>query len=139
MGIDYGSKRIGVSLSDPTGRMAFPHSVVLNRKSAPDDLLALMKKENVGAIVAGDSRDRNGNQNKIMIDATPFCNSLSEKSGAPIYYILESYTSVQAAHIQGDNAMNDASAATIILQNHLDRVNPNFSGNNGEDDEEDYE
>src|SRR5574344_2009465 len=114
IGIDYGSKRIGIALSDPTGRMAFPHSVVLNKKGVHDELLSFMKKENIGAIVAGDSRDKNGNQNKIMGEATPFCNSLSEKSGVPIYYILEAYTSVQASHIQGDNDMNDASAATII-------------------------
>jgi hypothetical protein len=35
--------------------------------------------------------------------------------------------------------MNDASAATIILQNYLDRVNPSFSGKDGEDDDNEYE
>lgn len=138
IGIDYGSKRIGIALSDSSGRMAFPHSIVLNRKSAQDEILALIKKESVGAIVTGDSRDKNGLQNLIMLDARPFCDLLAEKAGLPIYYRLEAYTSVQAAHIQGDNAMNDASAAAIILQSYLDGINPSYSGKDGEDDDTEY-
>ncbi len=123
IGIDYGSKRIGIALSDTEGRMAFPHSIVLNTRNAKDEILALIQKEVVGAIVAGDSRDRNGLSNPIMEYAKPFCDSISEISGLPIYYRLEAYTSVQAAKIQGDNAMNDASAAAIILQTYLDGIN----------------
>jgi putative Holliday junction resolvase len=138
LGIDFGSKRIGISLSDSSGRMAFPHSIVQNTSTAKDEILALMKKENVGVIVAGDSRNRDGIENPIMQKAKPFCEALAVESGAPLYYRLEAYTSVQAAHIQGDNAMNDASAATLILQSYLDGVNPSYSGSdgNGDPDEE---
>lgn len=135
MGIDFGSKRIGIAMSDISGRMAFPHSIVLNTKTAMDDILALIAKNNVGGIVAGESRDRNGLQNPIMEQARPFCDTLAEKAGIPIHYRLESYTSVQAAKIQGDNAMNDASAAAIILQMYLDGINPKFHGSEGEDEE----
>ena len=132
LGIDFGSKRIGISLSDPSGRMAFPHSIVLNTVTAKDEILALMRKEHVGAIVAGDSRNRDGVENLIMQKAKPFCEALSSESGAPLYYRLEAYTSVQAAHIQGDNAMNDASAATLILQSYLDGVNEPLEDNDHE-------
>lgn len=124
LGIDYGSKRIGVALSDPSGRMAFPKCVVQNAKTTMDDLLTMIKQEGVGAIVAGESRDKNGFENLIMQEARPFCDALAQTAGIPIYYRLESYTSVQAAKIQGDNAMNDASAASIILQTYLDGINP---------------
>lgn len=135
IGIDYGSKRIGIAMSDMSGRMAFPHSIVLNTKTAMNDILTLISKNNVEAIVAGESRDRNGLQNPIMEQARPFCDTLSERAGIPIHYRLESYTSVQAAKIQGDNAMNDASAAAIILQTYLDGVNPRYHGSEGEDEE----
>lgn len=136
IGIDYGSKRIGIALTDSSGRMAFPNCVVQNSRNAMNEILALIKKNEVGAIVTGESRDRNGLQNLIMLEARPFCDELAKQAGIPIYYRLESYTSVQAAKIQGDNAMNDASAAAIILQQYLDGVNPKFSGADGEHEEE---
>lgn len=136
LGIDYGSKRIGIALSDTSGRMAFPNSVILNTKNAKNEILELIKKENVEMIVAGESKDKNGIPNLIMNEARPFCDELSNESGLPIKYILESYTSVQAAKIQGDNAMNDASAASIILQTYLDGINKPFEGADGFDEEE---
>ena len=38
LGIDYGSKRIGLSISDEEGRMAFPHSVVENDSHALENI-----------------------------------------------------------------------------------------------------
>ena len=32
LGIDFGSKRVGIAVSDENGQMAFPHSVILNDK-----------------------------------------------------------------------------------------------------------
>ncbi len=136
LGIDFGSKRIGVALSDPSGRMAFPHSVIQNTATTKDEILALMKKEGVGVIVAGDSRDRDGKENPIMQKAKPFCETLAAESGAPLYYRLEAYTSVQAAHIQGDNAMNDASAASLILQSYLDGINAPYEVDDAYEDDE---
>jgi putative Holliday junction resolvase len=128
LGIDYGSKRIGIALSDPIGRMAFPFSVVLNTTEAKENIKKIVRDNNVGAIVAGDSKDRNGLPNIIMTEARPFCDSLAAELELPIHYRLEAYTSVQAAKIQGDNAMNDASAAAIILQSYLDGINVPLEG-----------
>ncbi len=128
LGIDYGSKRIGIALSDPIGRMAFPFSVVPNTKDAAAAITQIIMDNRVGEIVTGDSKDKNGLQNLIMLEARPFCDGLAQSLGLPLHYILESYTSVQAARIQGDNAMNDASAAAIILQCYLDSINVPLEG-----------
>ena len=57
LGVDYGSKRIGLALSDEAGTMGFPHAIVANTLRVADEIVALIKKENIGAVVIGDSRD----------------------------------------------------------------------------------
>ena len=51
LGIDYGSKRVGLSLSDEEGIMAFPYKVVMNNMELLDTIHNICGIENIGAIV----------------------------------------------------------------------------------------
>lgn len=136
LGIDYGTKRIGLAWSDQSGRMAFPHSILKNDSNAKDELIKFIKKEIIGAAVIGDSRDLQGKENLFMPEARAFMKYVEEKSEVPVHWIPEQFTTVQATRLQGVNIMKDASAAAIILQTYLDRINP--KENDGENEDEEY-
>lgn len=121
LGIDFGSKRIGVALSDIEGRMAFPHSVMQNGSDIVSRMTELCKKEGVDVVIIGESLDRNNKENPIMKKILPFKVALEGALGLPVLFHTEVLTSQEAKLIQGENAMHDASAAAIILQSYIDR------------------
>jgi putative holliday junction resolvase len=127
LGIDFGSKRIGLAVSDESGKMAFPHSVILNNKSALDEVGDIVKKEKIESIIIGESKDFKGEPNEIMKEIERFKKILEEKTKMPVFFEPEFMTSQQAEHLQGKNEMHDASAATIILQSYLDKSGRNNS------------
>ena len=54
LGIDFGTKRIGLAVSDETGSLAFPHSTVKAGPNALSEIAALVAKEGIGQIVVGE-------------------------------------------------------------------------------------
>ena len=140
LGIDYGSKRVGIALSDSGGRMAFPKKVIANRGVATlvGEIRELCATEKVDEIVIGDSRDYHGRPNEIMKEIESFSVAVQEEIKLPLHFQLEFMTSAQAAQpssgdkprgnarekkegLKGDAALVDASAAAIILQSFLDK------------------
>jgi putative holliday junction resolvase len=122
LGIDFGSKRVGIAVSDETGKLAFPHSVISNDENLLGEIEKIIKNESIGEIVIGESKDFKNIPNKIMADIEKFKKVLEEKIKLPISFEPEFMTSSQAEQIQGKNDMNDASAAAIILQSFLDKT-----------------
>ena len=122
LGIDFGAKRVGLAVSDDTGRMAFPYLVLENGGNLLEDIVLIIKKEKIGEVVVGESTDFKGEPNKIMKGIKEFSEILKNKIDLPIFFEPEFLTSAQALHLQGKNKMHDASAATIILQSYLDRL-----------------
>jgi putative Holliday junction resolvase len=120
LGIDYGSKKIGIALSDERGEWAFPHSVVTHDGKAFDIVWKIVKENAVDEIVIGESKDFKGKANEIFSAAGHF-GTLFAVQGLTIHFEPEYLTSHQAQHIQGTNRMSDASAATIILESFLDK------------------
>ena len=121
LGIDYGTKRVGLALSSEDGRLAFPESVLKNTGNLIDEIQRICEKENVSGVVVGESRNLDGMPNPIMKDIEIFIERLKKKVNVPLYLEPEFLTSHQAQKIQGKNNMLDASAAAIILQSYLDR------------------
>ncbi|HEY4516011.1 MAG TPA: Holliday junction resolvase RuvX [Candidatus Paceibacterota bacterium] len=122
LGIDYGSKRIGLSISDEEGRMAFPHSVVENDSHALENISNIIIGNAVDTVVVGESKNFKGEANEIQKSIDKFAKALEAKEmELDIVFEPEFMTSSQAEKIQGKNNMLDASAATIILQSFLDR------------------
>lgn len=121
LGIDYGTKRIGVAVSDETRTIATPVSVVRAGDLALREVIEIARQYEVQEIVIGESRDYRQQPNAIFEEADAFKKEL-EKAGFTVHLELEFMTSVQAERWQGKNDKVDASAAAIILQSYLDRM-----------------
>ncbi|MCR4333465.1 MAG: Holliday junction resolvase RuvX [Patescibacteria group bacterium] len=128
LGVDYGQKRIGLSLSDEMGSMGFPHSIVLNTPRLVGEICTLIAKENVGAVVIGESRSLAGEDNPIMKDARALGAQVTERSGVPVVYESEVFTSAEArrpptkeekSRAPKKHPAVDASAAALILTSYL--------------------
>jgi putative Holliday junction resolvase len=124
LGIDYGTKRVGIATSDDGGTMAFPLRVLLNSRSLVAHLTKICKDERIDAIVMGESHDRSGKPNPLMKSIVPFTEELKKSTGLPVSFMNEAYSSREAMHLQGDNDMNDASAAALVLQSYLEHLRP---------------
>ena len=122
LGIDYGSKRVGIATSDSSGVMAFPKMVLNNDKNLISNIKKICIDEKIEKIVIGDSKDSNMKDNEIMKSIRRFEDVLLREIKMPIEFQLEFMTSQQAILIQGENDMIDASAATIILQSFIDKI-----------------
>jgi putative Holliday junction resolvase len=143
IGIDYGTKRVGIATSDDSGSMAFP-KIVVPTGQARLLIEMLVEKEKIGGIVVGESRDRVGGENILMRDARAFIDQLCPHTDMDVFWEWEGYTSSMAranladvTHKNGDGRARgnvarkvsterevvDASAAAIILQSFLDKLN----------------
>ncbi len=135
MGIDYGSKRVGIALSDESGILAFPYKILKNDMSLVDSIHNICGQEEVSAIVIGESYDLSGMPNKIMGSIEEFKRNLEAELELPISFQKEFMTTVEARGRAGKESMNahkvmkeksvntDASAAALILQRYLDKKN----------------
>lgn len=121
LGIDYGTKKVGVAISDEVGNFAFPHSVLLNDEKLLPTLASIIEKESIGEVVIGDSKNYNMGDNPVTEDIVTFRNALMEMAGVETHLELEILTTKQAEREQGTNAMLDASAAALILSSFLQK------------------
>lgn len=124
LGIDYGSKKIGLALTDESGVMAFPHSVIPNDEKTQSVIESLLEKESIDEIVMGYSLDREGKENPIHLAVEALMTDLTLSIGLPIHLEPEQYTSAAAARTTGKNAQTDAAAAALILESFLSKKNP---------------
>ena len=137
LGIDYGSKRVGLAESDDNNRIAFPITIIDN-KTAVSDCLELIKALNIGAVVIGYSTKLSGEDNKINEKIKSFAKEIGEKSGKDIIFEKEWMSSISArSPANSKNQKNktenksnnnipehiDDRAAAIILQRYLDKIN----------------
>jgi len=142
MGIDYGTKRIGVAISDENGTLAFPKEIVENGAGTFSRLAEIIKEEKVEEIVVGESVDFSGKLNALSGRIEVFISELEEKFKLPVHKQKEFLTSVEARRSKNGkkdsqspqshskvkqikSGRMDASAAALILQRYLDRKNKN--------------
>ncbi len=121
MGIDFGSKKVGLAFTDESGAMAFPYGVVPNDAKLFPTVLKLIKEKNVGEVIIGHSLDKEGKANKIHEAVETFMLDLTLELGIPVHLEPEQYSTQQAIRIQGKNAQTDAAAAAIILDSFITR------------------
>ncbi len=140
LGIDFGTSKVGTALSDEAGTMGFPREVLKNDERLMDTLVELIQKEQVGAVVFGESLDFSGNGNPVLAKAHAFANVLTQKTGVPIFWEQEMLTTQEARrgfdgahpqHVENvsrsrsggseNTRTTDASAAALILTSYLSR------------------
>lgn len=140
LGIDYGTKRIGVAVSDENSKLAFPKEIVLNDAKTLQRIGEIIKKEGIKEIVVGESVDFNGQLNMLSARIDLFIADLEDKFKIPVRKQKEFLTSVEARRSKnGKQEANkpqshskikqiksgriDAGAAALILQRYLDKKN----------------
>ncbi len=133
MGLDVGTKRIGIALSDFLLLTAQPCETISREpeKTAIEKIVQLCTQNSVKKIVIGLPKNMNGTLGKQAQDCTDFSNLLKEKlENIEFVFEDERLTSRQAEGIlalQGkkytkDKGLVDLKSACIILQQHLDRT-----------------
>lgn len=124
LGIDYGTGKVGLALSDEAGTMGFPKASIDNGPRLMQEVRELAAAEGVAAVVIGDSMDSSGKPNPVALEAREFGAKLSEESGLPVYYEMEAFSTQEARRApdgtRGKGAV-DASAAALILTSYLSR------------------
>ena len=124
LGIDYGSKRVGLAMTDESQMMAFPKEVLPNNDDLISQIAKICADNKIEKIILGESKNFKMEANKIMEEITPFKTVLENESGLPVIFEPEFLTSFQVEKMMGEKTDKlDASAAAIILQAYLDRRN----------------
>ena len=130
LGIDYGTKRIGVAVSDESNTMAFPVEVFKNegnKKSAEYIYkVCSITYGGIEHVVLGESKDYKGVDNVIMEDVREFAEHLKSLL-IETHFEPEVLSTMQAERIQGKRDDIDSSAAAVILQSFLDRMHTDTS------------
>ena len=128
LGVDLGSVRVGVALSDPTGTLASPLAVLSRSAFVLDQLVALAAEHEVGAVVVGLPRSLDGRERQAAKAARAEAGVLAERLPVPVHLQDERLSTV-AAHAglaaAGRTARQrrgsvDASAAAVLLQSWLE-------------------
>lgn len=136
MGIDYGSKRVGLALTDQPGEFAYPLVVLARDGKLLLRLQAICANEAVGEIVLGESLNFRRRHNSIMRPILKFKAALEAATGLVVVLEDELLTTKEASRgldssagpTKGKGAgrprpdpLLDARAAAIILRNYLER------------------
>lgn len=123
LGIDYGTKRIGIAVSDENTILAFPKGILSNDLNIFKNIGEILKTENISEIVIGESVNFKGQENIVSKDIKVFISELKNKFNLPIHEQKEFLTSVEARRFQDLKKRIDDSAAALILQRYLDKKN----------------
>lgn len=129
LGIDYGIKRVGISISDSSKLIATGLTTVLN-KNIFQFLNELFNKQDIDTIVIGDAKNLDGNNTDSSLEIEKFTTKLKNKyPNKQIRMIDERFTSKIAfqsiikSGIKKQKRKNkcliDEVSATIILQDYL--------------------
>jgi putative Holliday junction resolvase len=131
LGIDLGSKRIGVSVSDRSGTIASPLTVITRGKSQRvdhDEIARLVRDEEAEGVVVGLPLNMDGSEGPAAVAARQEVERMTTVVGVPVFLHDERRSTVQADQSMSQRNMNavdrravvDKVAAAFILQSWLD-------------------
>lgn len=134
LGVDYGTERVGLAISDPDARLVFPFKTLYNRsqQQVADEIAALVVEHGVEQVVVGlplHPPDAEGQEPLSLRQARNFVKRLARRVAVPVTTVDETLTSCAARddladlpHMNGrDRRMVlDRHAAQHLLQRHLD-------------------
>jgi putative holliday junction resolvase len=120
LGLDFGTKRVGVAISDLSHTLARELDI-FDRKSFWRQLSSLLSHENVVTIVLGLPLNMNGEHTDKTKEALEFKSELEQKTKLHVELQDERLSSVFASQILQTGERLDSLAAQMILQLYLDR------------------
>jgi putative Holliday junction resolvase len=130
LAIDYGERRIGLAVSDPTRTIASPAGFVTRRAGKRPPVAELVRRamaQEATAIVVGLPLDDAGNETPRSEDVRRVAAELERRTGLAVTLVDERYTTAAALRAiqemggstRGRRGDVDALAATILLQHAL--------------------
>ena len=129
LAVDFGTKKLGLALSDPQGRMALPRGVMPRSGEERDlaELARLVAEEGVAALVVGLPLSLGGEETPSSRRALDFGRKLAARTGLAVHFVDERLTSSEAkarlresgARAKKAKARLDAEAAAVILESFL--------------------
>jgi putative holliday junction resolvase len=121
MALDYGSARTGVAISDVTGTLARPVTVVERAASAPGlrRLAELVAEEEAERIVVGLPLTLRGETGAQAAETERFVDALRAAVSVPVEQFDERFTTALAARSTSARAPEDARAAAHLLESYL--------------------
>lgn len=131
MGIDYGEKRIGIAVSDPSAMIAAPSGFIARRrgKRVPVNEIVVRARElGVRAFVLGLPLDGEGNETERTGEVRMLAEELEKRTGLPTRLVDERFTTATALRAvremggttRGRKGDVDSLAAAVLLQYALD-------------------
>jgi len=130
LALDIGKKRIGIAVCDMLHITTTPLLTLENTQAAIQEIIAIAKYEQVGAIIIGIPSESTGQQNAIIKEITKYQRSLMDELTIDIILQDESFSSKRAVESliasgrtkthRKDKSMIDKAAAAIILRSFLD-------------------
>jgi putative Holliday junction resolvase len=130
LGVDYGDVRIGLAVSDPDRKFAFPLATYLRRNRDLDAkyFQGVATEQAIGQIILGLPVHLSGREGQKAGEARVFGKWLAEATGLAVVFWDERFTSVEAeGYLQEAGLTNkrrkarrDRVAAQILLQSYLD-------------------
>lgn len=130
-GIDYGTKRIGIAISDPSQSIASPYENYDRRGTEADAkrFQRLVLEDDIVLFVVGLPLHVSGDESPKSLEARKFGKWLAEQTEIPVTFFDERYTSSQSEELLIGIDMSrkqrkkrlDMLAAQLILQSFLER------------------
>jgi putative Holliday junction resolvase len=134
LAVDWGERRVGVAVSDPTGLIprALPTLEVRSEDEAVAAVLEVAVREEATRIVVGLPLNLDGSHGRAAMAAERFARRLEARAAAPVELWDERLTSAQALRtaretgekLRGHKGRVDARAAEHLLQSYLDTRGP---------------
>jgi putative holliday junction resolvase len=132
LAVDYGERRVGLALSDPTGFLASAFKVILRQsdKQVAQEIAQVVAEQDVEQIVLGNPLTLRGEVGPRAQQVHRFASLLESRINVPITLVDERLTTVSAERVllEADvsrkkrKTVVDAVAATILLQHYLDKL-----------------
>ena len=133
IGVDMGSKRVGLSISDENRKIATPLKTInfKNIQILSDKLKEITNENNVHAIIFGNPKNMDGSEGRSSQSVKDKVKLISEKIQIPIFLWDERLSTVGAFNLSSELDVNvtkrvkniDKNAAAFILQGVLDFLN----------------
>ena len=133
IGVDIGSKRVGLSISDENRKIATPLKTInyININILIDELEKILNENNIGAIIFGNPKNMDGTEGASSQSVKDKIKLISKKIAIPIILWDERLSTVGAFNLSSQLDVNvskrvkniDKNAAAFILQGVLDLLN----------------
>lgn len=120
LGIDYGTKRIGIAISDETQTLAREFAI-WSPGEFWEKIEELLEQDPIEKIVVGIPLNMSGDETQKTKEVRTFVQELEKRITEPVEVVDERLSSVMAENISGQKTNLDSLAAQIFLQNYLNQ------------------